>query len=192
MSTRKLTTEQRFWAKVFVVPDDDSCWLWTGGKTPKGYGCFWTGERQTYAHRFAYEILYGPIPAGLCVCHHCDTPGCCRSTHFFLGTYKDNSADARAKGRTLSGNRNPARLYPERLARGDKHHARLHPECVLRGAHNGNAVLTEEDVIEMLKLWATTPHPSKVAIAGMLGVSTSLVYHVLNGQSWNNLTGIHP
>ena len=54
--------EARFWPKV----DKDApngCWEWTAYRLPKGYGQFTDGlGRQIRAHRFAYELLVGPIP----------------------------------------------------------------------------------------------------------------------------------
>jgi hypothetical protein len=51
----------RFWSHVEKT---DGCWLWTGGLDRYGYGRFWNGERYVRAHRFAYELLVGPIPEG--------------------------------------------------------------------------------------------------------------------------------
>lgn len=86
----------RFWKHVRKT---ESCWIWTGG-TITGYGQFHpTDTRVMKAHRFSWELHYGPIPAGLWVLHRCDTPPCVRPDHLFLGTHADNMADARAKGR---------------------------------------------------------------------------------------------
>jgi len=76
------------------------CWLWPDCTTKNGYGLFTFQNKKYYAHRVAYEIYNGPIPQGLDVLHHCDTPGCCNAIFcLWLGTAKDNALDMVAKGR---------------------------------------------------------------------------------------------
>jgi hypothetical protein len=66
----------------------------------------------------AWQLTHGIIPDGLFVLHHCDNPACCRPSHLFLGTAADNSLDMKTKGRSMAGDRNGARKYPERYAKG--------------------------------------------------------------------------
>lgn len=94
---------ERFWAKVDKSgpvpehrPELGQCWVWTANAIPKGYGLF---GRNRYAHRYSWEIHFGPVPGKLWVLHKCDNPSCVRPTHLFLGTARDNYADMRTKGR---------------------------------------------------------------------------------------------
>jgi hypothetical protein len=95
---------ERFRAKYIVA--DNGCWLWTAGKHD-GYGRITVDERGYFAHRWSYEYHVGPIPDGLLVLHHCDTPACVNPEHVFVGTQADNMADMVAKGRQgVRGGRN--------------------------------------------------------------------------------------
>ncbi len=69
----------RFWRFV-DRGEDDECWPWKGGLAGGGYGTFryrksdgTTGK--VAAHRFAYEVMVGPIPQGLEV-DHVRSKGC--------------------------------------------------------------------------------------------------------------------
>jgi hypothetical protein len=80
------------------------CWLWTGAVKELGYGVIGLGTRQqgvAKAHRVAWELHNGPIPAGMNVLHYCDMPGCVNPNHLFLGTLSDNAKDCVAKGRNF-------------------------------------------------------------------------------------------
>lgn len=89
--------QDRFWS--LVDTRSNNCWKWTGSRTPGGYGQF----RGYRAHRYSYQLVNGPIPPGMVVCHACDNPSCVRPDHLFLGTHLDNMDDAHRKGR-FAGN----------------------------------------------------------------------------------------
>lgn len=82
------TPAERFWAKV---DRSDDCWVWTGTGTPKGYGQFAPHGKHVYAHRFAYELLVGPIPEGMTIDHLCRNRGCVRPDHLEVVTRGENT-----------------------------------------------------------------------------------------------------
>ena len=93
---------RRFNRKIYKT---DSCWLWSGAKETHGYGLAYTGLKpdgrkdRHYAHRIAYVIAHGCVPAHLEVMHSCDVPRCVNPAHLSLGTHQQNITDREARGR---------------------------------------------------------------------------------------------
>jgi len=81
----------RFLNKV-AIDDSTECWNWTGAKTPLGYGVKWDSakRRLTSSHRFAYQLLHGPVPDGLELDHLCRNRSCCNPNHLQAVTHHQN------------------------------------------------------------------------------------------------------
>jgi hypothetical protein len=99
---KKYTPEEAiaaFWSKVDRSGGEDACWNWTGAVSGGGYGSFrWNGlSRRT--HRISFELVNGPAPQGMYICHSCDNRLCVNPAHLWLGTNRDNLLDMMQKGR---------------------------------------------------------------------------------------------
>lgn len=86
-------------------PHPSGCRLWKGPLDKDGYGKFAFQRKHWRGHRAAWVSVHGSIPAGLVVCHACDTPGCVEISHLFLGTTDANNLDMLVKKRNVRGER---------------------------------------------------------------------------------------
>lgn len=97
-----MTTDPKFWARL-SEPTATGCREWQGCRNVHGYGQVRRQRRTWYAHRYAWTLAHGPIPAGLVILHSCDNPACCNPLHLQLGTQATNIADMTSKGRRAMG-----------------------------------------------------------------------------------------
>jgi len=164
--------DERFVEKVAKT---ESCWEWTGLVNAKGYGRM--GVRRAHrrsemvlAHRLAWELEHGEVPAGACVLHRCDNPRCVRVAHLFLGTRAENNDDMISKGRG-------------RAARGGESGRRKHPELWPRGADVPNAKLTVARVAEIRQRYAAGG-TSFVRLARAFGVGRTTIENIVKRRKW--------
>ena len=75
------------------------CYIWSGVVNNKGYGEVSFFGEMHYAHRAAWILVNGEIPAGMCVLHSCDLPSCINVMHLSLGTQLQNMQDCARRGR---------------------------------------------------------------------------------------------
>jgi hypothetical protein len=99
------THEERLLNQTIKRRAGQQCWEWKGALDRHGYGQVgWVEEgkpKHGSAHRLSYRTFVGPIPDDLFVCHRCDNRKCIKPDHLFLGTHRDNMADAMRKGRLV-------------------------------------------------------------------------------------------
>lgn len=84
----RIPTAERFWPKVLFI-FASGCWEWQGSLI-RGYGAFADGAGNHLAHRYAYELLIGPIPDGLTIDHLCRNPRCVNPWHMEPVTIGEN------------------------------------------------------------------------------------------------------
>lgn len=121
-----------------------------------GYGQFSFSGKHYRAHRVAYEVAKGKIPAGMFVCHTCDNPSCVNPDHLFLGTHSDNMLDMHKK------------------RRGPR----------ICGENNGRAKLSIAN-IERIKALHQSGR-SQASLARELGVAQATISRVINGKRWTS------
>lgn len=91
----------RFVSKVDVSSGIDGCHPYTSGHRTRNaldYGGFWLDGRTELAHRVAWRIAFGDIPAGQQIRHTCDFPPCCNPQHLLLGDARANAKDREEHG----------------------------------------------------------------------------------------------
>ena len=94
----------RFMSHVSPEPNS-GCWLWAASTNSAGYGSFRVGSKarrtskKVLAHRFSFDLLVGPIPQGMFVCHKCDVRSCVNPEHLYLGNEQINLSDMALKCR---------------------------------------------------------------------------------------------
>lgn len=173
---RKRNHKKFFWLKVEM---GDGCWNWMGTKNNSGYGVFRIRGKVIRAHRYSFEIFYGPIPVGKFICHHCDNPACVSPKHLFVGTAKENSADMMKKGRNMHV------VKPWTLPHGDRNGTRTRPDTVRKGEKIEWHKLTADEVVQIReRYWSGE---TAIVLGKEFGVYKSTIYKAVYGFKWKSV-----
>lgn len=150
-----IPSAERFWKFVTPGPFTD-CWEWMGALR-NGYGVLNVAYKVVYAHRFSYELHFGPLEDGDNILHKCDNRKCCNPYHLFAGTKGDNVRDMYAKGRGKGGAKKGRKAFS----------------------------LTEEQVREIRHLAANgLRYP---ALAKQFGISISAISMIVTHKRWSHV-----
>lgn len=126
-----------FWSRVQKT---ETCWWWTGAKTPEGYGQVVIAGKIVGAHRHAYELAVGPIPDGLQLDHLCRKPSCVRPDHLEPVTRRVNILRGTSPVARRAGTSHCVKGHeytPENTVRSRRDGRRSCRECKRASARNG-------------------------------------------------------
>jgi hypothetical protein len=84
---RSVPIAERFWD---CVDKTGECWEWKEYRHPNGYGVLRFQGKNEWAHRAAWRLLHGDIPAKLVIDHLCNNRPCVRPEHLRLTTQRAN------------------------------------------------------------------------------------------------------
>lgn len=158
-------------ARVEAAQGADACWIWPRAKDAAGRGRFWLNGKLMLAHRAAWTVQIGPIPAGAFLCHHCDNPSCVNPRHLYVGTHHNNMRDMRERGRSM------ARRHPE-LAK------KIGQEAGRRNTWNscGGNIKAKLSEAQVLAIRQDTRPTRQVASA--YGVDRTTIQRIRRGALW--------
>ena len=164
----------KFWSRV-DIGTTDTCWPWTRGRFPDGYGAFWLNGQNIGAHRVAYSLSTGIRPApGLQVCHRCDNPTCCNPDHLFIGTAKDNFLDSLRKGRRAKVVVPTARDHADKMPRGSSHWAVKRYQTLT------------DDIVKLIKQGLLNGE-RQCELMRRLNIPRRVVQRVASGRVWRHI-----
>jgi hypothetical protein len=137
-------------------PDENGCHLWTAYTNRYGYGHFKYLGRMVKAHRYAAGMV--DWPPEIQTRHLCNVRACVNPEHLTFGSNADNMRDM---------------VEADRQARQ-------------KGVDNGQAKLTEEQVIKIRRRYAAGG-VTQQSLGRDYGVDRSLIGFIVRREIWAHL-----
>lgn len=149
------TLKERFDSK-WTLNEQTGCWDWKA--SAQRYGFIGTAPHHPEtAHRVAWKLYHGEIPAGMHVLHRCNNTLCVNPEHLYLGNAVDNMADKYAANR----------------------------DNTPRGSDAYQAKLTEAIVVEARQRYSNGESQRK--LAEEFGVRRTTMRRALLGLTWEHV-----
>ena len=130
---------------------EEGCLIWPFSKNKNGYPQMGWQGQNKRVSRLVCELIYGPCPAGHETAHSCGNRSCINPKHLRWATHRDNCTDKIRHGT------NPV------------------------GAHNGNAILTQEQVD-----YIRASYEGPKVLSLKFGVSQQQICGIQQGYAWKN------
>jgi hypothetical protein len=146
----------------FFEKESNICWPWLISLNQGGYPYFTYNKQYYLAHRVSILQYLGLKVSPLLALHkpECkNKPNCVNWNHLYLGTVRNNAQDSINEG-TWSGFQN-------------------------KGSSNGQAILTELDIFDILK-YAEGQMP-RSEIAKYFNVSHRHISKIINKEKWKHI-----
>jgi hypothetical protein len=182
---REIKTGQRFWSRVVR---QRGCWKWNGYHDPSGYAKVTFLQNPTYAHRIAYELTKGRIPAGKVIDHLCNNRSCVNPAHLKVTDHRTNilrgtgqSARNAVKISCIRGHAFASGNRKCRICINEKRRKGTGPA---RGESHPCALLTESNVRFIREHYGHVP--LKI-LAGKFRVAVETICAVGKRRSWRYL-----
>lgn len=121
----------------------------------KGYPLVRRRMKPVKLMRFIYELHHGESPKGVVIRHSCDNPACINIAHLSIGSIADNNKDRHSRGRDFRP----------------------------LGMINGNRVLNEDQVVEILK----NPDKTVSYFSKKFSVYISTISSIRKRKTWKHI-----
>jgi hypothetical protein len=144
--------------------------------------------RTQQVHALVAAAFVGSRPAGYQINHkNCNKLDNAPANLEYLSV-TEHHEHTRINRLLATGNRHGSQTRPESRTYGERNGARLHPDRILRGEALPQTRLTEAQVREILH---NSNHASTRRLAAQFNVSRTTIQHVLHGRTWKHITGFN-
>jgi hypothetical protein len=177
-----------FWSKVDKSAES-GCWNWVGPRSKDGFGIFRCGGEEFKAHRISYSLNKGEVEQGKVIAKTCQNNFCVNPEHLIVLSIAENNKLAGSQGKRAKGAANGKSTCPNSTPKGENHWMKRDPNLkILKigGENNSSSKLTEEQVLEIRKLYDSGSH-RYTELAIKFGVAPPTIRKICMRVTWTHV-----